>query len=379
MKILCFADTHAGVKNYGRIDKETGMNEREIQTLKLLDETVMYAIDHKVDCVVFAGDMYHKNMPSPTLVNGVNEIMVKLSQNRIKTFILDGNHDVSKMETFESGLKQFNTLQIPYFTHSRFYKEEIFECNGNEYRFVFLPTYHTKEEISDYMDKLDDKYPTFIIFHGSIKDAMLNDWNSMDGKTSIDKEVFNKPNILGVIMGHFHKHQILQEKPFIFYTGSTNRIDFTEEKQKKGFVELGVNDTTLAVSHRFVELTNAQKFLTIQLDCTDMTTAEQIEKSLLKEINSSDLTNVILRIRLNMTENIILDEKKILEFAYNKGVYYMLKIQKILPNVEAIVEDGISNMLSIQDSLEKYFDGTKRKNERVTLGMDIVRSVDECM
>jgi len=377
MKIVCFADTHAGVKNYGRIDKETGMNEREVQTLKLLDETVNYAINNKADCVVFAGDMYHKNMPSPTLVNGVNEVMVKLSTNGIRTFVLDGNHDVSKMETFDSGLKQFDTLNIPYFTHSRFYQEELFNCNGNTYRFVFLPTYHTKDEIEEYMNKVDDKYPTFIIFHGSIKDAMLNDWNSMDGKTSIDKEVFNKPNVLAVIMGHFHKHQILNEKPLVFYTGSTNRIDFTEEKQKKGFVELIVDDATLETKYKFVELSNAQKFKTIQVDCTDMSTAEEIEKVLIKEINNTDLKDAILRIRLNMTENVIVDEKKILETAYNNGIYYMLKIQKILPNVESIVEDGISNMLSIQDSLEKYFDGAKRKTERVALGMEIVKEVDE--
>ena len=281
------------------------------------------------------------------------------------------------METFDSGLKQFDTLNIPYFTHSRFYQEEFFECNGKKYRFVFLPTYHTKDEIEEYMNKLDDKYPTFIIFHGSIKDAMLNDWNSMDGKTSIDKEIFNKPNVLAVIMGHFHRHQVLNKKPLVFYTGSTNRIDFTEEKQEKGFVELMVDDVTSEIKYKFIELSNAQKFKTIQVDCTDMSTAEEIEKVLIKEIDNTDLKDAILRIRLNMTENIIIDEKKILETAYNNGIYYMLKVQKILPNVESIVEDGISNMLSIQDSLEKYFDGAKRKAERVALGMEIVKEVDE--
>ena len=108
-----------------------------------------------------------------------------------------------------------------------------------------------------------------------------------------------------------------------------------------------------------------------------MSTAEEIQKVLIKGINNTDLKDAIWRIRLNMTENIIVDEKKILETAYNNGIYYMLKIQKILPNVESIVEDGISNMLSIQDSLEKYFDGAKRKTERVALGMEIVKEVDE--
>ena len=75
MKLICFADTHAGVKNYGRLDKNSGLNEREIQTLGLLNEVVEYAINNFADGVVFAGDMYHKNMPSPTLVNKVNEII----------------------------------------------------------------------------------------------------------------------------------------------------------------------------------------------------------------------------------------------------------------------------------------------------------------
>ena len=374
MKIVCFADTHAGVKNYGKIDKTTGMNEREVQTLNLLNEVVEYSINNKVDCVVFAGDMYHKNMPSPTLVNSVNEIMVKLSDNKIRTFVLDGNHDVSKMETFNSGLTQFDTLHIPYFTHSRFYKEELFDCEGTTYRFVFLPTYHTKDEIAEYMAKLDNKYPTFIIFHGSILNAQLNDWNTMDSNTSIPKEVFNKPNVLSVIMGHFHKYQVLEEKPLVFYTGSTNRIDFSEEKQKKGFVILDVNNTE--VNHAFVELDKAQKFKTIMLDCTNMSTAQEIENCISDALDSTIIKDCILRIRLNLNENIIVDEKKILEKAYNQGVYYMLKIQKTLPNIETIVEDGISNMLSVQESLKKYFDGQKRMSERVNLGMTIVKEIE---
>lgn len=374
MKIVCFADTHAGVKNYGKIDKDTGLNEREIQTLNLLNELVQYSIDNKADCVVFAGDMYHKNIPSPTLINKVNEVMVKLSENKIKTFVLDGNHDVSKMETFNSGLTQFSTLNIPYFTHSRFYKEEIFECDNTEYRFVFLPTYHTKEDIAEYMENLDDKYPTFVIFHGSILNAQLNDWNTMDSNTSVPQEVFDKPNILGVIMGHFHKHQILNDKPLIFYTGSTNRIDFSEEKQKKGFVVLETNGKEIETCE-FVEL-NAQKFKTVSLDCRKMSTAEEIENLIKNTLDSTDIKDAILRIKLDLNENVILNEKSILEKAYNMGVYYMLKIQKTLPNVETVIEDGISNMLSVQDSLQKYYEGQKRDKERIALGIGVVKEVE---
>ena len=39
-------------------------------------------------------------------------------------------------------------------------------------------------------------YPTIIIFHGSIKDAELNDWNKMESNTAIEADTFNKKNIV---------------------------------------------------------------------------------------------------------------------------------------------------------------------------------------
>ena len=373
MKLICFADTHAGVKNYGKIDKETGLNEREIQTLSLLNETVEYAINCNADGVVFAGDMYHKNMPSPTLVNKVNEIMIKLSKNKIKTFVLDGNHDVSKMETTNSGLTQFDTLNIPYFTQSRFYKEEIFECDNQKYKFVFLPTYHTKEEIKDYIDNLDTTYPTIIIFHGSIKDAELNDWNKMESDKAIEADIFNKENIVSVVMGHFHKHQIIKEKPLIFYTGSTNRIDFSEEKQDKGFVELDI-DGNKVMNFKVHKLDHAQKFKKSDIDAKNMSDVKDIEQAIMDKM--IDINGAIVRIKVDLNENIILNEKKIVEYAYKQGVYYILKIQKILPDIKTIIEDGISNVLSVQESLKQYYKGQKREKERIKLGSDIVQMVE---
>ena len=374
MKILCFADTHAGVKTYGKIDKDTGLNEREVQTLDLLNQTVDYAIDNNIDVVVFAGDMYHKNLPTPTLVNKVNEALVKLSKHKIQTYIADGNHDVSKMESQESGLAQFQTLDVPFVVHSRFYKEDLFVCDGTTYRFVIMPTYHTKTDIKNYMDKLNDKYHTFIIFHGSVNNAQLNDWNVIDSETAVDKDIFIKPNVLSVIMGHFHKAQILEKSPLIFYTGSTNRIDFSEEKQKKGFVVLDVCDGK--VEYKFHEL-DAQKFLTVDVNCEDVTSPVDVENEILNKLKKYNLNNAILRIRVQLTESININEKKILEYAYACNVYHMLKIQKRLPNVKTVIEESISNTLSVSESLKQFYKGQKREKERIALGIEIVKELED--
>ncbi|MQY67529.1 MAG: exonuclease SbcCD subunit D, partial [Dehalococcoidia bacterium] len=66
MKILHFADLHLGVESYGRIDPTTGLSSRLLDFLKALDQLVDYAIDNKVDLVLFCGDAYKSREPTQT-------------------------------------------------------------------------------------------------------------------------------------------------------------------------------------------------------------------------------------------------------------------------------------------------------------------------
>lgn len=375
MKILCFSDLHIGNKAYGKLDKVTGLNSREVDSIKILNQVIDYTIKNKIDVVVFSGDMYKNSSPSSTVVDKVNEAFFKLSLNNIKTFVLDGNHDVSKLSTFSSSLSQFTALNVPNITHSRFLKTEIFHNNDKDYQFVMLPTYYTKDEISKIMENIDTTLPTIIIGHLSIANAQLNDWTIIDNEECIDLDVFKKKNIVSVILGHFHKYQELNNNPFVFYTGSTNRIDFTEEKQEKGFVLLDIDGNELK-SHEFIK-TNSQKFLTVRLDCKDETDSKKIEKMILLELKKKDLENVILRIQVEVDNNIILDEKEILTYAYENKVQYVLKIQKIIPKKIVANTNYISNNLSVNESIEKYYKNQKREQERILLGKEIVKYVED--
>lgn len=375
MKIVTFADTHCGVKNYGKIDKTSGLNEREIQTIKLLNDVIDYSINNNADVLIFAGDMYKNNIPSPTIINNVNSSIIRASKAGIKTLILDGNHDVSRQETFDSGLKQFSTLKIDNIVQTRFFKEEIISCDGMKYKFAFLPTYHTKEEISDIIKNLDTSIPTIIIGHLSIRHAKLNDWNIIDKEECIDCETFNKDGIIAVVLGHLHKHQILNEKPLIYYTGSTNTIDFSEEKQDKGFVVLNVNKYD--VKYTFIKL-DSQKFLTLKISATgENIDVKELEDKIINALNEKDISNAIMRIQLEIDEEIILNEKRIIDFAYSKNVKYILKIQKIYKNKKVNNDSYIDNSLSVYDAIEKYYSGQKRSTERIKLGKEIIKMVEE--
>ena len=56
IRIAHLADTHIGMENYGRINPETGLNQRLHDFLASLDQAIDGALESQVDLVVFARD-----------------------------------------------------------------------------------------------------------------------------------------------------------------------------------------------------------------------------------------------------------------------------------------------------------------------------------
>ena len=64
MRILHFDDLHLGIENFGRIDPETELSTRLLDFLRTYDEVVEYAIDNRVDLVLFCSDAYKSRDPN---------------------------------------------------------------------------------------------------------------------------------------------------------------------------------------------------------------------------------------------------------------------------------------------------------------------------
>src|SRR3979411_1239554 len=94
LKIAHLSDTHIGMENYGRINPETGLNQRLHDFLNSLDQAIDGAIEAQVDLVVFAGDIYKTRDPTPTHQREFARRIHRLSLAGIRTMILAGNHDL---------------------------------------------------------------------------------------------------------------------------------------------------------------------------------------------------------------------------------------------------------------------------------------------
>jgi len=114
MRILHFADAHVDMANYGRHDPETGLPVRVLDFLKSLDAIVDAAISEKVDMVIFAGDAYKDRSPAPTFQREWGRRIMRLSQAKIPTLLLVGNHDISPAAGRAHAVHEFDTLQVPF-------------------------------------------------------------------------------------------------------------------------------------------------------------------------------------------------------------------------------------------------------------------------
>lgn len=373
MKIAAIADIHIGIKSYGKIDPVTHFNTRELHGLGNFMKVIDYCIDNSIKVLVIAGDTYHAAVSSPTLQAEVNKIIKHATDNDIRCLILDGNHDVGKLDTACSALKPLDTFSVDNVIHTKDFKDVRITIDNESIRFIFLPTYHTNDDIKAIMDSIEyDGTPIICIGHMTVQGAALNDWLVGENESYVDLNCFKKDGIKAVILGHLHKPQELCASPYIFYTGSLQRLDFNEELQPKGFTILDISNDEL--KHEFHEL-DSQRFLTVKIDMNDIGN-KTVKDYVLSKINMKKAQDSIVRIQLDTTEDNKLtyqDEKDIYEALQSADT--VLPIQQKFSDNERARNIELNESVSIEQGLELYYKDKPRAKERIKLGKNIINGV----
>ncbi|GAI26906.1 unnamed protein product, partial [marine sediment metagenome] len=261
MKIIHFADLHLGVESYGRIDPASGLSSRLHDFLSALDQLVDYALENKVDLVLFCGDAYKSRDPSQTQQREFAKRIKRLSQSGIPILLLIGNHDLPNAIGRATTTEIFNTLAIKNVyvaNHPDVYK--IPTASGT-IQIVSLPWLRRSallsREDSKNLDfsqinqrmqqkltniiktkakKLDPKLPSLLAAHVWVSGAQIGSEAAM----TIGQEHILLPSNVAhpafdyVALGHIHRHQVLSQEPPVVYAGSLERLDFGDEGDDKG-------------------------------------------------------------------------------------------------------------------------------------------------
>ncbi len=296
MKILHFADLHLGVETYGHLDPATGLSSRLLDFLNALDQVVDFAIENKVDLVLFCGDAYRSREPTQTHQREFAKRINRLSTSGIPIFLLVGNHDLPNAIGRATTTEIFDTLAVRNVYVSN--RPEIYRIptNSGTVQIVSLPWLRrsallTREEtknltldqinqrleqalssvIAADIAKLAPELPAILAAHVWVSGAQVGSERSMvigQEHALLLSDVAN-PAFDYIALGHIHKHQVLNSDPPVVYPGSLERLDFGEEKDDKGFYLVEIDPSKekggRVISFDFHPVTG-RRFLTISAD-----------------------------------------------------------------------------------------------------------------
>jgi len=296
LKILHFADLHLGVESYGRIDPATGLSSRLLDFLNALDQVVDYAVERRVDLVLFCGDAYRSREPTQTQQREFAKRINRLSTNGVPIFLLVGNHDLPNAIGRATTTEIFDTLAVKNVYVSNRPQIYPIPTNSGTVQIVSLPwprrsALLTREEtksltfdqinqrlqqaltniIAAKISELDPGLPTILAAHVWVSGAQVGSERSM---TIGQEHALLLSNVASpafdyIALGHIHKHQVLSQSPPVVYSGSLERLDFSEEEDDKGFYLLEIEPDKEAgkklVSFDFHRVTG-RCFLTITVN-----------------------------------------------------------------------------------------------------------------
>lgn len=398
MKILHFADAHIDMANYGRHDPATGLPLRVLDFLKSLDTIVDAAIERKADMVIFAGDAYKDRSPAPTFQREWGRRIMRLSQAKIPTLLLVGNHDISPAIGRAHALQEFKTLQVPYVkvldAPALLKPQDLWDL---PLQVIAMPwvarsglmaatgetdssqAFSRIEEnigdlISGYIDDCDSSLPIILTAHASIEGAKFGGERlvMLGNDLVLSGGLVKNEKLNYVAMGHIHKPQNINgpgpdrndktpnSQPPVIYPGSIERVDFGEMKEDRFFVIADIErgrDTKV----EWVQLTGVRKFI----DCrVTLESSEHVTEALKKKLPSpKDMPGAIIRLIVEYPRewDSLIDESALRKHTVDAFEFHFVKRPQLLSRARIDGGQAVS-ALSPLELLDQYFKSAKVSN-----------------
>ncbi len=389
IRILHTADWHIGVENYGRIDRTTGVHSRLKDFLTSLDHLVQQAIDQQVDLVLFCGDAFKNREPSETHQNALARRLKKLSDAGIKVFLLVGNHDLPNAAGKSNALDIYRTLQVPGIVVGRQPGIYNIETKNGVLQVAAIPypsrsswlaqegqSGKTISELEEEMaanvagitgrlaKELNTDVPAVLCAHITVDGAAAGSERCiMVGRDiAVPASVLQQTGFQYIALGHIHRHQVLAEQPPVVYSGSHDRIDFGEEKEKKGYVLVDIDNDNC--SYRFCELPT-REFVTVRVKTKgDDPTAEIIEQL---QISANPEAVLRLIIECSAADYININHREVRR-TVDKHYYYLASVTRELTDENfALRNPNLNEQLDPLAAFKEYLNTAKLKADQEEL------------
>ena len=329
MRILHFSDLHIGVENYGRTAPKTGLSTRLGDFLDSLEQVVEFALNEGVDLVLLAGDAYKGRDPTQTHQREFAKRLNRLSQAGIPTFLLVGNHDLPAASSRATAVDIFPTLEVANIHVGNSLKTYDVPTPSGPLQVLAVPwprrsailsredlrgmsieqvRQTLEERLTDGIEvaasQLDPTIPAILTGHVTVNGATVGTERSMMlGQDHVLLvSALDRPQVEYVALGHIHKHQILRpDPPMVVYSGSLQRVDFSEEGDEKGFCVIDL-DPAAPQGQRMTKFEfhklDARSFVTV--DVTIEPQDVDPTATVVRAIARKKIAGAVVRVRISL-------------------------------------------------------------------------------
>lgn len=230
------ADLHLGRVYTGLRHLPESIYERVVESgFHALENLISAAIEHRVDFVLFVGDIFDSNSVSLRTYIRFREQMERLNKHGIHVFICHGNHDPIEKKT--PMIKWPENVTV--FTNENV-EQKAFTTKSGEVVHIYGFSYTRKqitENKSEEFQKSGNAHFHIAMLHGNVEGQTEHDpYAPFSVRDLMDKEFDYWA------LGHIHKRQVLSSNPPIVYSGNIQGMN-RKELDEKGCMLVTLSQT----------------------------------------------------------------------------------------------------------------------------------------
>lgn len=263
--MIISSDSHYDTKS--EIDRNEDIHNKQL-------EIIQYVIRTKQDYYVNMGDIFDNENPKADMIAKVVQWIIMLEENKIKSFIMLGNHDGKNLVHSLTFIKEMNLKYVEVIDNPGWNTLPI-KGTDKKVKFIFIPHINKQlvikrnaksikklandKENRKIINKLKDVDFFIDVFaqdviknlqpdelnlafgHLNIDDAVIgpDDINFKSNKVNFPKRLRECSKIKYIFNGHIHKFQIIESmKVPVIIPGSIETRRFDERNDDRFFVEV---------------------------------------------------------------------------------------------------------------------------------------------
>ncbi len=312
MKFLHLADLHIGkkVNGFSMIDDQKFV----------LEQVFDVVVEEKIDSILISGDVFDRSIPNISSLDVFGEFLSKISELKVKIFIISGNHDSQeRLSYLSSFLVKSNIFISPNF--EGFIKKISLNKDFDIFLMPYLhpsliKKYFPNDKISSYNEafevllantKIDKKKINIILAHQFVAKSYDEIIKSEGEEINVGGLDMINPNLFSdfdyCALGHLHCPQsVLGDK--VRYGGSILKYSFSEINQKKVFTIVDIKSKNdIKISFKEIKFLHEMKEYKGFID-------EFLDEKFYSKIDKNDY------IKFTLKDESVLDAKKKLNSIY---------------------------------------------------------------